>query len=99
MNPNRDHPASEQAYTTFRLPVRLPELAMILALAVLVLSTVWDAITAAGSFTEAPVPIRTAVVAGVSYLAIRCARAGLLHWRRFGRRGEFGPEIERIESP
>jgi hypothetical protein len=97
MDPNPDHPVSEQAYTMFRLPVRLPELALILALAVLVLSTVWDVITAAGSFTEAGV--RAAVVAGVSYLAIRCARAGLLYWRRFGRRGGLGPEIERIESP
>jgi len=99
MNANPDHPAAEQAYTTFRLPARPLELSLLLVLAVLVLNTAWDAITATGSFAAAPEPIRAAVLAGVSYLAIRCARTGLRLWRRYGRRDEFGPDIERIDTP
>lgn len=98
MDANPDHPASEQACTTFRVPGRLLELALVLVLAASVLHTVWDAVTATGSFTEAPGPVRAAVVAGISYLAIRCARPGLHHLRKYGRRGRFGPDIERIES-
>lgn len=99
MDANPDHPASEQAFTTFRVPSRLPQLALVLVLAVVGLHTMWDAITATGAFTEAPGPMRAAVVAGVSYLSIRCARARLHRWLIYGRRRGFGPDIERIESP
>lgn len=77
MNANPDHPAAEQAYTTFTLPARPLELALLLLLSVLVLNTAWDVITATGSFTEASEPIRATVLVGVSYFAIRCARTGL----------------------
>lgn len=99
MNANSDHPAAEQAYTTFRLPTRPLELALLLVLAALVLATGWDAVTAGGAFNEAPEPVRAAVLAGVSYLTIRCARAGLRLWRRNSRPGGFGPDIERIDTP
>jgi len=99
MNANPDHPAAEQAYTPFTLPARLLELALLLVLTLLVLNTAWDVITATGSFTEAPEPIRAAVLTGVSYLVIRCARTGLRLWRRYGQRDELGPDIERIDTP
>lgn len=99
MNANPDHPAAEQAYTTFTLPARPLELALLLVLTVLVLNTAWDVITASGSFTEAPEPLRAAVLAGVSYFAIRCARTGLRLWRRYDRRDGLGPDIEHIDTP
>lgn len=99
MNADPDYPAAEQAYTPFTLPARPLELALLLPLTVVVLNTAWDVITATGSFTEAPEPIRAAVLAGVSYFAIRCARTGLRFWRRYGRRDELGPDIERIDTP
>lgn len=99
MDANPDHPTSEQAYTTFTVPSRLPQLALVLVLTVIVLHTAWDAITATGTFTEAPGPMRAAVVAAISYLSIRYASTTLQRWRRNGRHRGFGPEIERIDSP
>lgn len=99
MNANPDHPAAEQAYTTFRLPARPLELALLLVLAALVLNAGWDAVTAGGALTDAPEPIRVAVLAGISYLTIRCARAVIRLRRRNGRPGGFGPDIERIDTP
>jgi hypothetical protein len=99
MDANPDHPTSEQAYTTFTVPHRLPQLALVLALTVIVLHTACDAITGSGSFTEAPGPMRAAAVAAISYLSIRYTSTALHHWRKNGRRRGFGPDIERIDTP
>lgn len=89
MNFHPDHPASEQAFTTFRVPARL-SLLVVVACAVVV-ATVWDAVTAAGSWMDAPGPIRSAVVACAAFLAVR----SLVAARNRRRRG-LGPDIERI---
>lgn len=95
MNGNPEHPAAEQAFTTFQLPARPRQLALIVAACVVVLLALSEASTAAGVFTAgSPGPMRTAVVISVGYLAIRGVLAGLSHWHRRG----LGPDIERIDS-
>lgn len=94
MDVNPDHPLALQAYTTFRVPGGLWEASLIFVVVAIVLNTVWEAVTATGSFAQSPGLMRAAVVAGIVYLAVRCARAGLNHRRR---RGGIGPAVERIE--
>lgn len=95
MNGNPEHPAAEQAFTTFQLPARPRQFALIVVACVVVLLALSEASTATGVFaTESPGPMRTAVVISVGYLAIRGVIAGLSHWHRRG----LGPDIERIET-
>lgn len=97
MDVNPEHPRSAQAFTTFRVPGGLLEATLILIIVGLAGNTMWEAVTATGTFADAPTPIRSAVAAAIIYLTLRCARAGLSHWRRNGHRGGIGPAIERIE--
>ncbi len=92
-----DHPQSLQAFTTFHVPRGLLQVGLIFAVVALVVDTLWEAITATGSFTDASGLVRAAVVVAAMYLTLRCARAGLNNWRRYGPRGGIGPAIERIE--
>ncbi|WP_071288673.1 hypothetical protein [Mycolicibacterium llatzerense] len=85
----------DAAFTTFRLPGRLFEMSLAAIVVVIVLHTLWDAANASGSFTEAPGPLRGAVILGVGYLAVRTARAGMRHRRQQAQR--LGPDIERID--
>lgn len=95
MGVNPDHPASPQAFTTFRVPTGLIEAGLILIVLAIGLHTLWEAATATGSFSESSGAVRGAVAAGIVYLTVRCARTGLSRWRRD--RG-IGPAIERIEQ-
>lgn len=95
MRADPDHPASEQAFTTFPVPGR-PSVLVVLASSV-VLLTLWQAVCMGGSFVDTPGPMRTAVVLSVGYLAVRAVRAGVAYWRLHGGRRGLGPEIERIE--
>jgi len=92
-----DGRSADATFTTFRLPGRPFEMSLAAIVVVIVLQTLWDAANASGSFAEASVPLRGAVVFGVGYLAVRSARAGVGvgHWRAQARR--LGPDIERIE--
>nr|WP_172692677.1 hypothetical protein [Mycolicibacterium sp. CBMA 213] len=97
MDANPEHLPSSEAFTTFRMPAGLVDMGLVLAVVVLVLHTLWEAATATGSFADVPGVMRGGVAAGVVYLAVRCARAGLKYWRRHGRPGGIGPAIERID--
>jgi len=94
MRVNPDHPASQQAFTTFRIPSGLLDAALILIAAALLLNTAWEALSATGTFAHTPGLIRGAVVTAIAYFAIWCAKAALKHRRRSH---GIGPAIERIE--
>ena len=93
MDVNPDHPLAAQAFTLFRVPAGLVEFTLI-AMVGLAGYTLWEAVTARGTFASAPGLLRGAAVAGIIYVAARCVRPALNRWRR---QGGTGPAIERIE--
>lgn len=95
MDVNPGHRQPPQAFTTFRLPGSLLDISLVLVTVAFGLHTMWEAMTATGSFATAPGVLRAGAATAIIYVGYRWARAGLKQWLHNDR--TVGPAIERIE--